>query len=153
MRAAAWLRARWRRLRRADRDAGYSTAELVVIAPVIVVLLLFVVGLGRYSSSKQLVEQAAMAAGRAASQGATAQQAADRAQAAGAASLDDAGISCVDFSMVADTGDFQPGGSVTVTLTCTASLSGLVLSGLPGSTTVSASSTVPLEIYRQYGGN
>ena len=43
------------------------TTELVVLAPIVIVLVLLVVGLGRYAHGKQLVEQAAAAAARAAS--------------------------------------------------------------------------------------
>jgi Flp pilus assembly protein TadG len=149
MTAATRIRRRRLRLQGNDSDAGYSTAELVVITPVVIVLLLFVVGLGRYAYSKQLVQQASMAAARAAALTSSALQAADRAQAAGQASLGSAGLSCQVFDVVTDAGDFQPGGTVSVTVTCTANLSDLVLTGLPGHTTVSATSTVPLENYRQ----
>ena len=102
------------------------------MAPIIVVLLLLVVGLGRYAHGKQLVEQAAAAAARAASLSGTAGQARDRALEAAGRSLGDAGVSCVSMSAAVDTGSFRAGGSVTVTLECTADLSGLALSGLPG---------------------
>ena len=49
-----------------------------------------------------------------------------------------------------DTGAFRPGGVVTVTITCTADLSGLALSGLPGAATISATGRAPLETHRQF---
>ena len=50
-----------------DRDRGSSTAELVIVTPIIIIMLLLVVAFGRYAYGKQLIEQAASAAARAAS--------------------------------------------------------------------------------------
>ena len=121
-----------------DRDRGSMTTELVVLAPIVIVLLLLVVGLGRYAHGKQLVEQAAAAAARAASLTSTAAQANTQAQRAAAGSLADAGVSCTGMTTTVDTGSFRPGGMVTVTITCTADLSDLALSGLPGTATFTA---------------
>src|SRR6478609_7685362 len=97
-----------------DRDRGSMTTELVVLAPIMIVLLLLVVGLGRYAHGKQLVEQAAAAAARAASLTSTATQATSRAQRAAAGSLGDAGVSCGGMTTTVDTGSFRPGGVVAV---------------------------------------
>ena len=126
------------------------TTELVVLAPIVIVLLLLVVGLGRYAHGKQLVEHAAAAAARAASLTSTAAQANTQAQRAAAGSLAGAGVSCSGMTTVVDTGSFRPGGVVTVTVTCTADLSGLALSGLPGAVTMSATGRAPLETLRQF---
>src|SRR6478736_1119340 len=133
-----------------DRDRGSMTTEFVVLAPImIVVVLLLVVGLGRYAHGKQLVEQAAAAAARAASLTSTTAQARTRAGQAATGSLSDAGLSCTGMTTDVDTGSFRPGGVVTVTVTCTADLSGLALSGLPGAATMSATGRVPLEAFRE----
>ena len=50
-----------------------------------------------------------------------------------------------------DTADFRPGGHVRVSVACTADLSGLGLSGLPGSKTLHAEAAAPLEQYRGTG--
>jgi hypothetical protein len=47
-----------------------------------------------------------------------------------------------------DTSQFHRGGAVTVHLACTVTTHGLLGVGLPGSMTVSASSTSPLDLYR-----
>ena len=139
-----------RRTRRAvDRDRGSMTTEFVVLAPIVIAIVLLVVGLGRYAHGKQLVEQAAAAAARSASLATTAAQGATRAEQAAAGSLSDAGLSCTGITADVDTGSFRPGGVVTVTLTCTADLSGLALSGLPGTATVTATGRAPLEAHRQ----
>lgn len=132
-----------------DRDRGSMTTELVVLAPIVIAILLLVVGLGRYAHGKQLVEQAAAAAARAASLTTSSAQAQGRAAQAAAGSLADAGLSCTGMTTDVDTGAFRPGGLVTVTITCTADLSGLALSGLPGSATIEATGRAPLEALRQ----
>ena len=133
-------------------DRGSSTTELVIVTPIVVVILLLVVALGRYAHGKQLVEQAAAAAARAASLASTSSRAQDRALQAASGSLNDAGVSCASMSTAVDTSSFRAGGTVIVTVTCTADLSGLTLAGVPGSATMSASGAAPLENYRQYAG-
>jgi len=135
----------------ADPDRGSNSLELVILTPVVVVLLLLVAAFGRYAYSRQLVEQASAAAARAASLSTTAGQARDRALAAAAGSLADAGLSCARMNAAVDTGGFRRGGTVTVTLSCTADLSDLTLSGVPGSMTLTAASSSVLDSYGQLG--
>ena len=136
--------------RAGDADRGSSTAELVIVTPIIIIMLLLVVAFGRYAYGKQLVEQAASAAARAASLSATATQADTRAHQAAAVSLSDAGVSCTSMGISVDASNFRAGGTVAVTLTCTADLSGLALAGLPGAVTMTATGRAPLETYRQF---
>lgn len=139
-----------RNRRTGDADRGSSTAELVVITPVVIAVLLLVVALGRYAHGRQLVDQAAAAAARAASLSTSAPGAQTRGGQAAAASLRDAGVSCSSMSTTVDAADFRPGGTVRVTLTCTADLSGLALAGVPGSVTMTATGRAPLETHRQF---
>jgi Flp pilus assembly protein TadG len=125
------------------------TTEFVVLAPIVIAIVLLVVGLGRYAHGKQLVEQAAAAAARAASLTSTTAQARTRAGQAATGSLSDAGVSCTGMTTDIDTGSFRPGGVVTVTITCTADLSDLAISGLPGAATITATGRAPLETHRQ----
>jgi len=126
------------------------TTEFVVLAPIMIVVVLLVVGLGRYAHGTQLVEQAAAAAARAASLTSSSAQAQGRAARAASGSRSDAGLSCTGMTTDIDTGSFRPGGVVTVTITCTADLSGLALSGLPGTATITATGRAPLETLRQF---
>ena len=126
------------------------TTELVVLAPIVIVLLLLVVGLGRYAHGKQLVEQAAAAAARAASLTSTPAQANTHAQRAATGSLAEAGVSCTGVTTTVDTGSFRPGGVVTVTITCTADLTDIAISGLPGTATFTATGRAVLELHRQF---
>jgi hypothetical protein len=52
------------------------------------------------------------------------------------------------MDVTVDTGAFRPGGRVTAAVSCTADLSAMVLAGLPGTATVQATATAPLETYR-----
>ena len=129
-------------------DRGSSTVELVLLTPVVIVVLLFLVGLGRYAYGRQLVQQAATAGARSASLAFAAGDAAGRARTAGQASLESAGLACQSFDVAVEAADFTAGGTVTVTVWCTVNNSDSVMAGLPGRSTVTASSSVPLETYR-----
>lgn len=131
-----------------DPDRGSNSLSLVIVSAVIIVMLLVVVAFGRHAYSRQLVEQASAAAARAASLASSAGQAQQRAQSAAAASLSDGGVSCTGTSVAVDA-DFRPGGMVTVTLSCTADLSDLTMAGVPGSTTVTSTSSSIIETFRQ----
>ena len=133
---------------RADRDRGEAAVEIVILTPLFIVLLLLVVGLGRYAHAQQLTQQAAGAAARAASLttgGTAATTAADR---AARDTLTGLGLSCTRLDTAVDTSRFRTGGQVGVTVSCTADLSATVLAGLPGTVTVRATAAAPLETYR-----
>lgn len=131
------------------RDSGTTSIELVLVAPVFLAVLLLVVGLGRIVEAEGRVQGAARDAARAASLARTGTLAEQAARAAASQNLTERSVSCSSFGVTVDTADFRPGGSVSVS--CAASLSGLGLSGLPGSRTLSAAATAPLEIYRGTG--
>ncbi len=134
----------WRR--RGER--GSAAVELTLLAPVLVVVLLFVVGLGRMAHARQQVESVSADAARAASLERTTTAANGVAQAAARASLDRAGLSCTAMDVGVDVSDYQPGGSVTVTVTCTAGLADVAMAGFPGTRRFTSSTTVPVESLR-----
>jgi Flp pilus assembly protein TadG len=146
------MRPRWIRHRpeRGERghDAGFGSLELVILTPVVFAMLLLVVGFGRITHARQLVQQAAAAAARAASLTSIP----DRAQAAALLEahdvLDQAGVSCRTFSADVDTSDFRPGGQVRVSVSCVTNLSDLGPVGFPGAKTLQATATSPLEQFR-----
>ncbi len=139
------------RLHQADPDAGFGSLELVILTPVLLLMLLLVVGFGRLTHGRELVQQAASAAARAATLDSNPIKAGSDATKAAHEVLDQAGVSCHKFIVTPDTTDFGPGGQVSVTVKCTTSLSNLGLVGFPGSKTLTASATSPLEQFRQYG--
>lgn len=140
-----------RALRSARGDDGFSSLELVIITPVVLAMLLLVVGFGRLTHGRQLVQDAAAAGARAATLDSNPVRADADARQAAHDILAQGGISCQTFSTSVNTADFRPGGQVSVSITCTVGLSDLGLVGFPGSKTMTASATSPLDQFRQYG--
>lgn len=137
---------RWRRLRRDER--GTSALELTLIAPLLMVVLLFVVGLGRMAHARQQIEAVAADSARAASLERNTSQSAHAAELAATRSLGQAGVSCTHLDVDLDLSSYQPGGRVTVTVSCKTKLSDVTLGGFPGSRVFTATSVVPIETYR-----
>jgi Flp pilus assembly protein TadG len=137
---------------RARDERGAAAIELVLMAPVLLVVLLLVVGLGRMADARQQIESVAADSARAASLERNTAQSAATARAAAQRSLGDAGLSCTGLDVAVDVSDYQPGGKVQVTVSCTAQLHDVALSGLPGTREFTASSTVPIETYRANTG-
>lgn len=129
---------------------GLAALELAILTPVIIAMLLLVVGLGRVSHGRQLIDQAATAAARAAALTGAPGPAGRAAQQAAHDTLAQAGVSCGQLQVDVDTGAFHPGGYIDVTVHCTANLSGLALAGMPGAVTLTASSRSVLEAHRDY---
>jgi Flp pilus assembly protein TadG len=129
-------------------DAGSIAVELVVLTPVLFVLALMTVAFGRVSEARQQVVEAA----RAGAQAAAVLPDAPSAQ-AGAAQLAVLDLfsrthTCSASAVAVDVTRFTPGGSVTVQVTCNVNLSDLSVPGVPGSTTLRASATAPIDPYR-----
>ena len=127
---------------------GSTALELTLLAPVLLVVLMLVVGLGRMAHARQQVESIAADAARAASLARDPADSAHQARAAAELSRDAADLSCTSLDTHVDTGDYRPGGTVRVTVTCTADLADVAISGLPGRRAFTASSVVPIENYR-----
>ena len=125
--------------------------ELVVLTPVLLVLALAVIAFGRVAEARQQVVEAARAGAEAAA------VEPDRASAGTAAAAEAAvGTSghvrtCSDRQVLTDSSHFYPGGFVTVTVVCQVPLADVALPGMPGATTVRASSTAPIDPYRAVG--
>ncbi len=129
-------------------DAGTSTIELVLLAPVFVALLLFVVAVGRITESEGQVQNAAADAARAASVQRTTMGATQAAEQTVAATLADQSITCANLTTSTDVSAFTPGGIVKVSVTCTTNLSDLLLSGFPGAKTFTATAAAPIDLYQ-----
>ena len=133
---------------RRHSDDGLAALELALFTPLFIAMLLLIVGLGRASHGRQLLDQSGAAAARAASLDNTAPRAVSDARQAAADTLGQAGMSCNHLQVDVDTTAFRPGGQINVTVHCTVELSRLALAGLPGSVTLASSSRSPLETYR-----
>jgi Flp pilus assembly protein TadG len=130
-------------------DRGDAALELVLLAPLLVLVLGFVVVAGRISSAASSVSSAAGDAARAASMRQTIDSADTAAQSTAEASLQHDGLACDGGPRVTvDTTYFRHGGSVSVTVVCTASLHDVAMPGLPGSRTLTASATSEIDTAR-----
>lgn len=132
--------------RRGER--GSASVELVLLTPVLIVVLLFVVGLARIANARQEVEAVAADGARAASLERNTAHSARAARSLVEGELGDRGMSCVGLKVDVDISDYRPGGSVRVTVSCTAALGDVALSGLPGSKQFRATAVVPIETHR-----
>jgi Flp pilus assembly protein TadG len=148
-----WCGCGWvRRTGAPEADRGSMALELALVTVVIIVLLMSVVAMGRVTYGEQLVQNAAAAAGRDASLAGSGEQAWKAAAAAAHTSLADAGLSCTG-EQVEVSGQLQAGGEVDVTVRCSADLSRLGLSGLPGRMQLHATSHTPIDPLRQFAAS
>ena len=130
------------------RERGSATAELVLLTPLLILFVLFVVGLGRLAHARALVGAAAAQAARAAAlQYLSPGRAAAAGQQTATDALASAGVACASQNTTVDTGNDRPGGTITVTLSCRVDLSAVTAAGFPGSTTLTATFTAPVDTY------
>jgi Flp pilus assembly protein TadG len=127
-------------------DKGSMSVELALLTMPLVAILLFIVMLGRFSDARAQVTEAARDAARQASTYLAPSQAA--AQATQVAHSELTGV-CSGAAISTDTSNLRPGGQVTVTVSCHVPLGDLALLNLPGSRTISATSTSVVDTYIQ----
>lgn len=124
------------------------SVELVLLTIPLVVILVFVAALGRFSSAHNQVDEAARDAAREASLHAGSTLVA-HAEATRIADDDLNGIACADRAIDVDTSKLHPGGSVTVRVSCHVPLGDLVLLKVPGRRTLTSTSTSVVDTYAQ----
>lgn len=129
-------------------ERGTVAVEMAVIAPALLILMLLVVYAGKVSEADGNVERAAADAARAASLRQHPSDATDDAQSTAAADLASAGVPCLNVTTAVDTDDFDPGGTVTVTVSCEASMADVTLLGVPGRRTFTATAVEVIDTYR-----
>jgi len=132
-------------------DAGNAALELVILAPVILFLLGLVIAAGRTSVAQGSVAAAARDAARQASISLTPAAAQTAALSSAQAALGQDGLNCDPVVRVNVSGFGVPVGepaSVRATVICRVSLSNLLVPGMPGSRTLRATFTSPLDPFR-----
>ncbi|MDQ1041871.1 TadE/TadG family type IV pilus assembly protein [Streptomyces sp. V4I2] len=143
---ACW--ARWGR-----GDEGSVAIEAAVILPPLIMFICLAIAGGRLVTSGAKIDAAAEDAAREASIHRTVAAAQNAAQAAAAESLGDQGITCASADVTVNTGGLSVPvgqvGTVTVTVTCTVTLSDLLLPGVPGARTLTSTATSVVDQYRQ----
>jgi Flp pilus assembly protein TadG len=141
----------WLARRRGER--GNAALELVILAPVIVLLIGMVVAAGRTSIAQGSIDAAARDAARQASIARSPADALSAAQGSASSVLAGENLNCtptismpgLDQAFATPVG--QPA-SVTATVSCTVSLSDLLVPGLPGSKLLTGTFTSPLDPFR-----
>ena len=133
--------------RRYDERAA-ATIELVLLTPVLIVMLLFVVALGRVASARQDVDAAARDAARAAANARSASAASADGNTAARAALGEGGVTCRTLAVDVRISDFRADGFVTASVSCTVDLGDLTGLHIPGSRSITSSFTVPIDQYR-----
>jgi Flp pilus assembly protein TadG len=135
---------------REPADRGSVTLELVIFAPALIIVLLFVIAVGRIAQAHQAVEAAARDAARQASIARDPQTARLNATSSAKASLSRDGLHCPAQVNIDTFGFTRPVGepaTVTAHISCTVQLADVALSGVPG-TTVTAQFTSPIDPFR-----
>ena len=129
-------------------ESGSVTAELVLLTPLLILMLIFVVALGRLSGARLEVDGAAAQAARAASIARDPATATAMATQTATAALGSDHVTCGQLTVSTDTAQFAPGGSVAVTVTCHVALSDLTGLRLPASESVTSRATAVIDTFR-----
>ena len=130
------------------REEGSMTVELVLLTPAVFLIALAVLAFGRVSESNQLVVEASRAGAQAAAVEPDAASADAGAAESAVVGIFDRAHTCSEAWVSTDTSHFYPGGWVRVTVACQVDLFDLSVPGLPGTKTVEASATAPIDPYR-----
>jgi len=121
---------------------------LVIVAPVLLIVIVLMIALGRVDSAQGDVESAARAGVQAAVVQADPSDAEAQATTAAQASLAGAGLTCTAPQITVDTSNFVAGGWVSVTVTCVTSLADVSVPGMPGEKTLRATCTAHIDPLR-----
>lgn len=136
-------------------DRGSASLETIIVAAGLMLFIGVIVFAGRTALAQQAVDAAAADGARAASIARTSGEARSRADATAANTLSNQNLACSSRSVSIDTSGFsRPVGTpatVAATVTCRVQLSDLFVPGVPGSKTVTATATSPLDTYRERG--
>ena len=133
-------------------ERGSAAIEAVVVGPAMVLLIGLVILGGRVALAHQTLQSVAADTARAASLERTTSRARAAANTASEAGLSQQ-LPCSTHELQLDLDGFTvpPGrpASVSATVTCRVSLSDLAVPGLPGTITIQATMTSPLDTYRE----
>ena len=132
-------------------DRGYAPVELAPVAIVFLIFLGLLITAGRSTLARLAVSAAARDAARQASISRTPAAAQAAALQSALAALRGDGLDCAPSVTVNTSGFAVPAGQpaqVSATVTCTVRLSDLAVPGLPGSRTLTATFTSPLDPFR-----
>ena len=146
------LRRGFARIRRSS-EGGSMSAELVLLAPFMLGVALFVIACGRIGLADISVQTAANAAARDASLSRTSSSAQANATISARDSITVSGLKCSPLAIEINGAgiDVPIGqvGTVSVTVTCALDLANIALPGLPGTKVITSTATSPVDPYRE----
>ncbi len=129
-------------------ERGAVAAQAAAMIGLLAVVMLLVLFTGRVGAANSSVQAAAHEAARAASLTGSATDAEAAARATAEANLNAGGRTCRTLTVTGDLLQPQPVGWVSVTVTCTADFSDMVLLGVPGSRSFTATAIEVVDTYR-----
>jgi|JI6StandDraft_1071083.scaffolds.fasta_scaffold332044_2 Flp pilus assembly protein TadG len=134
-------------------DRGSEALEAAIGVPAFLLFIAMIIAGGRLAIADQSVQAAAAEAARSASIARTQGQAHGSAVSGATSSLANQKLQCASKSVSVDTSGFaSPVGTpanVTATVTCVVNLSDVAVPGLPGTRTITATMTSPLDTFRE----
>jgi Flp pilus assembly protein TadG len=132
---------------------GTMALEMVILAPVLLLLFMFLLACGRYFQTSSLLESAARDGARSASQARSLPEAQSRVDEAVSTTMSQAIKSCKTTASGSITTGFVAGSPLSVEVTCTINYRDLGLLGLGGDTTITKRFTSSLDPYRGVRGD
>ncbi|HXP22072.1 MAG TPA: TadE/TadG family type IV pilus assembly protein [Streptosporangiaceae bacterium] len=139
---------------RPDRSAGNAALELVILAPILLLLVSLVIAAGRTSLAQNSVYAAARDAARQASISRSPGEAMAEARSGALNELASQNLHCAPATVLLPGVQSQfaipPGlpATVTVTVSCRVPLADLTLPGVPGTKVLTATFRSPLDVFR-----
>lgn len=134
-------------------DKGSASIEAAVGVPAFVLFVGLIILGGRTATTHQALESASSDAARAASIARTAAEATAAAEKSARSSLANQQIDCIGIQVDVNTEGFQvaagQAASIGVTVTCRLDLSDLTVPGVPGSRSLRATITSPIDTWRE----
>lgn len=129
-------------------ERGTMALEMAILAPILLLMFMFLMAAGRYFQTSSLLENAAREGARAATQSRSASDAQARVDKAVRRYGDQAVESCKSTADGSIDGKFEAGQTLTVEVTCTIDYQDLGLLGIGGDTTISRSFSSAIDPYR-----
>lgn len=133
-------------------ESGSVSVELAAIAPALLLVLLLTIAAMRLTLATGQVDGAARDAARAASLARTPGAASAAAQQSAASSLAGQHVTCTRLAVTVDTAGYTipigTPGTVAVHVSCLVDLADVAVPGMPGSRTMTAGYSAPLDPYR-----
>lgn len=138
---------------RRHAERGSVSLELAILGPALMMFVVLLIVGGRIALAGQAVQAAADEAARQASIARTQAQATATANTAAALSLSQQDLNCATTRIDVDTTGFAiaagASAQVQATVTCVVDLADVAVPGVPGSHTMTATATSPIDTYRE----